>query len=363
MQVAGIAKLHQLFLCRPLPGSNPTFRSLITLPAVSRTVWSNLWRSKQSRLETYRTSTSNAASMKFIDIAANLLDDMYQGKYNDKEYHAPDLPAVLERAWAAGLEKIIITAGSLAEAKKALELAQTDDRLFCTVGCHPTRCGEFEAHEGGPSAYLAELGQVIAEGTLSGKVVAVGECGLDYDRLHFCDAATQRKYFALQFELAKSSQLPMFLHLRAATSDFMDIIKEHESDFVSGVVHSFDGSAEEMQQVLQCTKLSIGLNGCSLKTEENLAVAAQVPVERLLLETDCPWCDIRATHAGKSHVISTWPSRDKKKQAADAMVKGRNEPCTIRQVLEVVGGCRGADLEELAAHAYSNTVSIFFKTP
>ncbi|KAG2494041.1 hypothetical protein HYH03_007687 [Edaphochlamys debaryana] len=70
-----------------------------------------------------------ASNMKFIDIGANLLDSMYQGEYNDKSCHPPDLPAVLERAWASGLERLVITAGSLAEARRALELAQTDAML------------------------------------------------------------------------------------------------------------------------------------------------------------------------------------------------------------------------------------------
>lgn len=94
------------------------------------------------------------------DIGANLLDSMYQGEYGGKEVHAPDLPAVLERAWASGVEKIIITAGTLAESRQALELARTDERLFCTVGVHPTRCGEFQAFPEGPDAYMAALSAV-----------------------------------------------------------------------------------------------------------------------------------------------------------------------------------------------------------
>lgn len=69
--------------------------------------------------------------------------------------------------------------------------------------------------------------QVLAEGVADKKVVAVGECGLDYDRLKFCDQATQQRFFAVQFELVRESGLPMFLHMRAASSDFLDIMAKH----------------------------------------------------------------------------------------------------------------------------------------
>lgn len=300
--------------------------------------------------------------MRFIDIGANLLDGMYQGEYNGKGgYHPPDLDAVLKRAFSAGIEKLIITAGNLQEAQAALSLARTHERLYCTVGVHPTRCGEFDSHPGGPDAYLASLQEVLRDGQADGKVVAVGETGLDYDRLHFCDAATQRKYFERQFELARASGLPMFLHLRAAADDFLDIVGRHSGDFPSGVVHSFDGSLDEMQRVLQHEKLSIGINGCSLKTEANLEVMAAVPLDRLLLETDCPWCEIRPSHAGSRYMSTKFEAKDRKKHEAGKLVKSRNEPCCIVQVLEVVAGHRGiTDREQLAEQLYANAERMFF---
>ena len=79
----------------------------------------------------------------FVDIGANLLSEMYQGTYRGKERHEADLDDVLKRAWAGGLDRIIVTGGTLAESREALVLARTDSRLFSTVGVHPTRCGEF----------------------------------------------------------------------------------------------------------------------------------------------------------------------------------------------------------------------------
>lgn len=235
------------------------------------------------------------------------------------------------------------------------------DRLFSTVGVHPTRCNEFEAHPEGPEAYMAALLTILKDGMSDGKIVAIGECGLDYDRLHFCPAETQRKWFEAQFGLAKMSQLPMFLHLRAATKDFMDIISKQNANFKTGVVHSFDGSLEELHHVLINEKLSIGINGCSLKTPENLQVMTQVPVKKLMLETDCPWCDIRPTHAGSGHIKTKREVKDRKKHDVTKVVKGRNEPCNIVQVLEVVAGVRGVgDVAELAEQVYLNADAMFF---
>ncbi|KAK9803150.1 hypothetical protein WJX72_003337 [[Myrmecia] bisecta] len=288
---------------------------------------------------------------------------MYQGKYHGKAYHPPDLDKVLKRSWSAGVEKLIITAGSLSEAKAALKLARTDDRLFCTAGVHPTRCGELEQHSAGPEAYLEELAGVLQQGAAEGKIVAVGECGLDYDRLEFCDRNTQLKYFAAQFDLAASSGLPMFLHLRAAAEDFVRLLHEHRAKCpAGGVVHSFDGTQEELAALLEFDNICIGINGCSLKTEANLDVVAAIPADRLMLETDSPWCDIRPTHAGRKYVQTSAAARDKKKHDVAALVKGRNEPCNIRQVLEVVAGHRGVtDMEGLAQQVSDTTERMFFK--
>ena len=272
------------------------------------------------------------------------------------------------------------------------------------MGVHPTRCGEFEAHPEGPDAYLQALAGVIADGKRDGKVVAVGEAGLDYDRLHFCEAATQRRWFEAQFGLAAAHRLPMFLHLRAAAADFLEIINRHTDDLAAGaVVHSFDGDDAELAQLLQLPQLRVGVNGCYLKTgarpepaaalvpvpkpvaaaaparltpclgrpprrcisaEANLRVVAQIPIDRLLLETDAPWCDIRPSHAGAARVRTRLESRDRKRHDPGCLVKGRNEPCNIVQVLEVVAAARGGgDVEALAAQVLRNTEALFFPPP
>ncbi|XP_012252882.1 deoxyribonuclease TATDN1 [Athalia rosae] len=293
---------------------------------------------------------------KFIDIGANLTDPMYQGIYNGSQKHEPDLDKVLERSWSNNISKIIITAGNIEESKKALELARTDDRLFSTVGCHPTRCIEFE-ESGDPELYLKSLTDLAAEN--KDKIVAIGEMGLDYDRLHYCPKDTQKKYFEMQLSMCSTLKLPMFLHCRNASEDFVQILRKHKDKLTSGVVHSFDGNPEDANSILQMG-LYIGINGCSLKTEDNLFAVTTIPSDRLMIETDCPWCEVRPTHAAAKHIITTFPSLKKEKWQPDQMVKGRNEPCNIVQILEILARVRDEEEEYLCNQIYKNTMKLFF---
>lgn len=161
------------------------------------------------------------------------------------------------------------------------------------MGCHPTRCAEF-ADE--PEKYYTKLCTTIEK--YGDKVVAIGECGLDYDRLKFCPADLQRTYFERQLDLVEKYKLPLFLHCRNSFDDFYDIIKRNSAKITNGgVVHSFDGTLDEARKFIDFG-FYIGINGCSLKTEEQLNVVAEIPNEKILIETDCPWCAIRPSHSG-----------------------------------------------------------------
>lgn len=265
----------------------------------------------------------------FIDIGANLTDSMYSGIYNANTKHKADLINVLKRSWEAGLDKMIITGGNLVESRTALELANTDARLYSTVGCHPTRCNEFEETEKGPDGYLNELKQLAIDGGT--KIVAIGECGLDYDRLKFCTKEVQKKHFEKQIGLSQELNLPLFLHCRNAAQDLSEILSKFSG--LKGVVHSFDGTPEEAELFLKMGYY-IGLNGCSLKTAENLETVKSLPRDKILLETDCPWCEIRPSHAGYKFIEkdNIPASVKKEKWTEDLMVKGRNEPTNIRCV-------------------------------
>ena len=205
-----------------------------------------------------QTSNMAAASrkpaLKFIDIGANLTDPMFRGIYHGSVKHKDDLANVMSRAWQYGLQKIFITGGNLDDSKEALELAKTHPNLYSTVGCHPTRCQDFEA-SGDPDKYFEDLKALIEDN--KDKVIAVGECGLDYDRLQFCPADIQRKYFEKQLSLAQETKLPLFLHCRAASRDFADILSRNRDKFSTGVVHSFTGMKSR-------------LRACTIKKHSNL---------------------------------------------------------------------------------------------
>lgn len=289
---------------------------------------------------------------------------MYNGEYNGKNKHSPDLDAVLDRAVDAGLSRIIITSGDLDTFHQSVKMIEEykaagkyDSLLYTTCGVHPTMAGEFEKDGVDPQKHL----QSLIDTALShrSKIVAVGEFGLDYDRLHFCDKEKQLKYFELQFELAEKLQLPLFLHMRQCAFDFADIITRNRHRFSTGVVHSFTGTAAEAQQMLDLN-LYIGVNGCSLKTEENLDVVKSIPTEKMMIETDAPWCEIRPTHAGFKYVKTSFPSAKREKWSRTLCVKGRNEPCHIVNVIEVIAALKGLEVPALAETLFQNTMKVFF---
>jgi TatD DNase family protein len=193
------------------------------------------------------------------------------------------------------------------------------------------------------------------------KCVAIGECGLDYDRLHFAPKHIQLKHFERHFQLTEQFNLPLFLHDRNTGQEFLEIIKKNRHRFTGGVVHSFTGSIELMKQYLDLG-LFIGINGCSMKTEENCAAVLELPLASLMLETDSPYCQIKSTHYSYKFIKTKFRTivPEKYNNNTKTLIKMRNEPCSLIQILEAVAGIKGISIEQLAKAAHENTNKLFF---
>ena len=300
---------------------------------------------------------------KYFEIGANLLDDMYRGVYHGKQKHQEDIMEVLERAKAMGVSRTIVTAGCLEDSIEALKLVRQlrpKYQLFSTVGVHPTRADELKDPVEA-AAIIEKFRIILADGKSDGSILALGECGLDYDRLQFSTKETQMVAFKLQLQLAGELCLPMFLHNRNTSGDFVRVVTEERANLrAGGVVHSFDGTLEEMQQLVNLG-LYIGINGCSLRTAENLAVVAQIPEHLLLFETDSPWCGVKPSHAGSKFLKTVFPTKKAEKFEDGFMVKDRNEPCAMVHVLEIVAAVRNTDPTDLAEKVFKNSERLFFQ--
>ncbi|KAG5365395.1 Deoxyribonuclease Tat-D [Yarrowia sp. C11] len=317
----------------------------------------------------------------FIDIAVNLSDPQFQGIYHGKQGHESDFNAVLERAKEQKLTKILVTGTDLGETKESVKICEDFHcdylELYCTGGIHPcSALAEYNAQTGGKQkseeaegdydikaidARIQDLLEVARSNPKT--VLCLGEFGLDYDRFHFSPEKIQKLFFEQQLKLFAESglNLPLFLHSRAAHKDFCDMLYPYLKDGKfprGGVVHSFTGTLEELQDHVKMG-LYIGINGCSLKTKENLDVAKEIPLELLLLETDAPWCEIRPSH--ESHKLlqgQKLPYEAKKKErfVENSMIKGRCEPANIVLVAKVMAELKGIPLEELTDVVYQNSL-------
>jgi TatD family hydrolase len=196
----------------------------------------------------------------------------------------------------------------------------------------------------GSSAGLPVLLGDVLRSRLCGspRIVGIGECGLDFYRKS--NRAEQIAVFKTHLELAKHSNLPYFFHCRSAFGDFISCLDAAPSNTIRGVVHSFDGTLRQAQDLI-CRGFYIGINGCSMRTEENVAVVRSIPLGRILLETDSPYCLIR-----KSYHCSTFTRILKAKY---------NEPRHVACVAEAVANIKGISLIEVEERVYQNTTDLF----
>lgn len=259
--------------------------------------------------------------MKIIDIGINL---MHRSFNEDREH-------VIKSAAEAGVTPLIITGASERSSAIAAKYAsEYPGKLYSTAGVHP--------HDA--KSCTAETISNLEKLSEKDCVVAIGECGLDYNR-DFSPRDIQRKYFEAQIELACKTGLPLFLHERDAFGDFYNILDRYKDDISNMVVHCFTGKKDELLAYLKLG-CHIGITGwiCDERRGKHLIdLVKLIPQDKLMIETDAPFLTPR--------------NLDEKPK------DGRNEPKYLGHVLDELAYHLDDDVEDLAAQTYKNTKRFF----
>ncbi len=244
---------------------------------------------------------------------------------DDRKYDE-DRQAVLARAREAGVETIINIGYDLRSSAASVRLAHDYPFIYAAVGFHPSDS----------KGYTDEAEVQLREWCLTEpKVVAVGEIGLDF---HWDNSPreVQREVFRRQIRLAKEVQKPIVVHDREAHGEIMDILRDEQAREVGGVLHCFSGSLEMAKL---CLKMGFYISLAGPVTFTNAPkvreIAAQIPLDRLLIETDSPY-------------LTPHPHRGQ-----------RNESAYVRLVAEAVAKARSLSIEEVAAATTANAKRLF----
>lgn len=237
----------------------------------------------------------------------------------------PDPADLIKRAKQADVRRLICVGCTTEDSERAVELAQKHKNTWASIGIHPH---EAQKHLAQP-ALLTRFAQLAS----ANKVVAIGECGLDYFYNNSPKAA-QEKILRFQLELAQTYHLPMIFHVREAFDDFWPIFDEY--DDIRGVIHSFTATQKELAEIV-ARGLYIGLNGIMTFTKDpaQIEAAKAVPIDRLLLETDAPF-------------LTPMPNRGT-----------ICEPKHVRVTAEFLAGLRGESLVEIAKVTTRNAQMLF----
>ncbi|MDF2636707.1 MAG: hydrolase, TatD family [Pelosinus sp.] len=242
----------------------------------------------------------------------------------DDEKFDADREEVIQRAIENGVTGIINVGACMASSARSIALAEKYKSVYAAVGIHP--------HDA-INALEADYEQLAQWATLD-KVVAIGEIGLDY-YYDFSPRDVQHSVFVRQLDVARQTDKPFIIHDRDAHGDLLDILKK-EAKGLKGVLHCFSGSLEMAREVI---KMGYYISIAGPVTFKNAAklpeIVAKVPLERLLVETDCPY-------------LTPQPYRGK-----------RNEPAYVKLVAQQVADLRGMELTDLAKATSENVRSLF----
>ncbi len=258
----------------------------------------------------------------YIDIGVNLTGSSF----------SHDLPDVIERARAANVHRMIVTGTDIHHSTLANTLClEYPGILHATAGVHPHHASDFNA------ASVDALRQLAG----NAQVVAIGECGLDYNR-NYSTPLAQRHAFEAQLQLACELKLPVFLHQRDAHADFVAMLDTCRHELVAGVAHCFTENEDIAQEYVEMG-LHLGITGwiCDERRGADLRRAVKsIPLDRLMLETDAPYLLPRD--------LTVLP-RDKR----------RNEPCYLPHIAVVTARCMQLELQTLAQAVLMNTEKFF----
>lgn len=256
-----------------------------------------------------------------VDIGANLTHDSFD----------TDFDQVIERAQAAGVKTIMLTGTDLSTSQQAAQYSKQQPTVFrSTAGFHPHVASQWDS----------EASAVIRELVGRDEVVAIGECGLDFNR-DFSPRETQLQVFEEHLKIAELAQKPLFLHQREAHEPFFALLERYRDKIKGGVVHCFTDSKAALDDYL-ALDMYIGITGwvCDERRGAELQeIVKYIPPDRLLIETDAPYLLPRTL-------------RPKPKSR-------RNEPCHLVEVVRMLAQCTGREAEQIAEESTRNAHRLF----
>ncbi|MGY0694513.1 TatD family hydrolase [Virgibacillus sp. FSP13] len=241
------------------------------------------------------------------------------------EQFTEDRDEVIKRAFDTGVKYMVVVGFDRETIPLAIEIAEQHQNIYAAVGWHPVDAIDMTDEE---LKWIEELAS-------HPKVVAIGEMGLDY---HWDKSPkdVQKEVFRKQIRLAKKVNMPIIIHNREATEDIIEILQEEDAKQIGGIMHCYNDSVDYVQTCLDMN-FYISLGGTVTFKNAPLPkeVAVNVPLDRLLIETDAPF-------------LAPHPNRGK-----------RNEPAYVKLVAEKVAELREMDVEEIGKITTENALSFF----
>lgn len=244
--------------------------------------------------------------------------------YDDESFDI-DRDDLLTGMKGRGVERIVTVGADIATSKAAIELTKKYPFVYGAIGVHPSDVTELDEEK---IAWLLEMSR-------EDKIVAIGEIGLDY---HYDEPLPeiQKKWFIRQLALAREAGLPVIIHSRDAAEDTLQIMQENHAEELGGVVHCFSYSLEMAKEYVKMG-FYIGLGGvCTFKNAKKVKkVAAEIPLEKIVLETDCPY-------------LAPEPNRGK-----------RNDSANLIYVAREIAALRGISEEEVIRQTRDNACRLY----